>query len=73
MIDSFPYETWDQLPTDASAPFWTYGPGVDHDLTGTFVLTGLGMALMILALVYWVWLEHKKLSAQAQHLRGAGS
>jgi hypothetical protein len=75
VIDSFPYDSWldaeGNLNTEITT-FWTYGPGADHDLTGTFVLTGLGMALMILALVYWFWLEHKKLTAQAEHLRGAG-
>lgn len=75
MIDSFPYESW--LDADGNlntgiTTFWTYGPGADHDLTGTFVLTGLGMTLMVFALVYWVWLEHKKLTAQAEHLRRAG-
>ena len=74
MIDSFPYESW--LNADGSyntdiGPFWTFGPAAGHDLTGTYVLTGLGMLLMIAALVYWVWLEHHKLTAQAEHLRGA--
>lgn len=68
MIDSFPYREWNEDITT----FWTFGPGVDHDLTGTFVLTGLGMLVMILALVYWVWLEHKKLTEQAERLRQAG-
>jgi hypothetical protein len=74
MIDSFPYEAWDQVSTEPYAgPFWTFGPaGVDGDLTGTFVLTGLGMLLMIAALVYWVVLENRKLWAQTDHLRGAG-
>ena len=27
---------------------------------------------MVLALVYWVWLENRKLNAQAELLRGAG-
>jgi hypothetical protein len=77
MIDSFPYEAWDQITTEPfRATFWTFGP-VDGaagggDLTGTFVLTGLGMLLMVAALVYYVWLEKKKLAAQAEFLRGAG-
>ncbi len=70
MINSFPYEAWDQI-APPGAPFWTFGPGADGDLTGTFVLTGLGMLLMIVAIVYWVWLENKKLWAQTDHLRGA--
>ncbi len=75
MIDSFPYESWldaDGNLNTAISPFWTFGPGVDHDLTGTFVLTGLGMLLMIGALVYWTWLENKKLWEQTDHLRRAG-
>jgi hypothetical protein len=28
---------------------------------------------MVGAIVYWVWLENKKLDAQAQLLRGAGT
>ena len=75
MIDSFPYESWldaeGNLSTDITT-FWTFGPGADHDLTGTFVLTGLGMLLMIAALVYWVVLENRKLWAQTDHLRRAG-
>jgi hypothetical protein len=77
MIDSFPYEAWDQITTEPfRATFWTWGP-VDGaagggDLTGTFVLTGLGMALMVFAIVYYVWLEKKKLTAQAERLRSGG-
>jgi hypothetical protein len=75
MIDSFPYESWlnddGSLNTDITT-FWTFGPGVDHDLTGTFVLTGLGMLLMVVSLVAWVWQEKKRLEAQADRLRAAG-
>jgi hypothetical protein len=66
VIDSFPYESWDEVTTT----FWTFGP---ENSTGTYVLTVLGIALMVLALVYWVWLENKKLNAQAELLRGAGA
>jgi hypothetical protein len=73
MIDSFPYDSWDQVPTDPYVgTFWTFGPAAPGgDLTGTFVLTGLGMLLMIAAIVYWVWLENRKLWEQTDHLRGA--
>jgi hypothetical protein len=74
MIDSFPYESWlnqaGDLNTDITT-FWTFGPGADHGLGGTFVLTGLGMLLMVVALVWWVVLEHQKLTAQAERLRAA--
>ena len=77
MIDSFPYESWyneagDALNTDITA-FWTFGPGADHNLTGTFVLTGLGMLLMVVSLIAWVWMEDTRLKKQAALLRRAAS
>ena len=65
MIDSFPYDSWD----DVATTFWTFGP---ENSTGTYILTALGIIFMLLALVYWVWLENVKLNAQAALLRGAG-
>jgi hypothetical protein len=73
MIDSFPYDSW--LGPDGKslneniAEFWTFGGA---DSVGTFTLTALGMLLMVAALIAWVWLEHKKLTAQAERLRAAG-
>ena len=52
--------------------FWTFGPTTGSeggDLVGTFVLTGLGMMLMVVSLIAWVWLEHRKLTEQAARLR----
>ena len=66
MIDSFPFDSWD----DVTTTFWTFGP---ENSTGTYVMTVLGIILMVGAIVYWVWLENKKLDAQAQLLRGAGT
>jgi hypothetical protein len=79
MIDSFPYESWlneagDGLNTDITT-FWTFGPAFGSEggsLTGTFVLTGIGMLVMVVALIWWVVLENQKLRAQAERLRGAG-
>jgi hypothetical protein len=65
VIDSFPYDTWE----DVATTFWTFGP---EDSTGTYILTVLGIILMVAAIIYWVWLENRKLTAQAQLLRGAG-
>jgi hypothetical protein len=65
VIDSFPFDEWSEEITT----FWTFGP---EDSTGTYVLTVLGIILMVVALIYWVWLENKKLNAQAELLRGAG-
>jgi hypothetical protein len=66
MIDSFPYDAW----TEDIAGFWTFGPG---NSTGTYVLTVLGMILMVASLVGWVWLENRKLAHQAAALRAAGA
>ena len=65
MIDSFPYEEWGE----DIAGFWTFGPGFSN---GTYVLTVLGIVLMVAALAGWVWLENRKLRAQAELLRAAG-
>lgn len=65
MIDSFPFDEW----TEDIAAYWTFGPG---NSTGTYVLTVLGIALMVLSLIGWVVLESKKLDAQAALLRGGG-
>jgi hypothetical protein len=65
VIDSFPYDAWDEVTTT----FWTFGP---ENSNGTYVLTVLGIILMVAALIYWVWLENRKLTAQAELLRGAG-
>jgi hypothetical protein len=65
MIDSFPYEEWSE---DIGA-FWTFW---SEDKTGTYILTALGVILMLVALGGWVWLENRKLWAQATLLRAAG-
>jgi hypothetical protein len=78
MIDSFPYESWlneagDGFNTDITT-FWTFGPAFGSEggsLTGTYVLTALGMLIMVVALIGWVVQENRKLRAQAERLRGA--
>jgi hypothetical protein len=65
VIDSFPFDEWSEDITS----FWTFGP---ENSTGTYVLTVLGIIFMVAALIYWVWLENRKLAAQAELLRGAG-
>ena len=79
MIDSFPYESWLNEAGDGLNPdittFWTFGPTFGAEggsLTGTFVLTGIGMLVMVIALIWFVVLENGKLRAQADRLRGAG-
>ena len=78
MIDSFPYESWlneagDGLNTDITT-FWTFGPTFGSEggsLAGTYVMTGLGMLVMVVALIWFVVLEKRKLDEQAARLRGA--
>jgi hypothetical protein len=65
MIDSFPFEEF----SDQITSFWTFGP---ENSTGTYILTALGVILMVVALIGWVWLENRKLWAQAELLRAAG-
>jgi hypothetical protein len=65
MIDSFPFDEFSENVTS----FWTFGP---EDSTGTYILTALGVILMVAALIGWVWLENRKLWAQAELLRAAG-
>jgi hypothetical protein len=66
VIDSFPFDEWN---LEDIAGFWTFGPG---NSTGTYVLTVLGIIVMVGSIIGWVWLENKKLSAQAALLRAAG-
>jgi hypothetical protein len=65
VIDSFPFDEW----TEDITAFWTFGPG---NSTGTYVLTVLGLIVFVAAMIGWVWLENKKLTAQATILRAAG-
>ncbi len=65
MIDSFPFDEW----TDDIAAYWTFGP---ENSTGTYILTVLGIILMVASLIAFVLLERRKLDAQAQLLRGGG-
>jgi hypothetical protein len=65
VIDSFPFEEFSEEIT----AFWTFGP---QNSTGTYILTVLGIIFMIASLIGWVWLENRKLTAQAALLRAAG-
>jgi hypothetical protein len=78
MIDSFPYDSWyledGSLNPDITT-FWTFGPTFGSDggsLTGTFVLTALGILLMVASLAAWVIQERRRLDAQAERLRSGG-
>jgi len=65
VFDSFPFDEW----SDKIGAFWTFGP---ENSTGTYILTVLGCILMVGSIIGWVWLENRKLMAQAALLRGAG-
>jgi len=62
MFDTFRHGEW----SDKLTAFWTFGQGA-----GTYILTVLGVILMIVSLAAWVWLEEKKLSGQVDRLRAA--
>ena len=66
MFDAFPYDEWSDAVTD----FWTFGGA---NSTGTYILTVLGVILMLGSLIGWVMLEKKKLEAQAAVLRASGA
>jgi hypothetical protein len=66
MFDAFPFDEW----SEDIAGFWTYGPG---DSTGTWILTVLGVAVMIVALVGFVILENRKLARQEAALKASGA
>jgi hypothetical protein len=65
MIDSFPFDEWAE---DIGA-FWTFGPGGS---TGTYVLTVLGIILMVSAFIGFVVMENRKVTRQAEALRAVG-
>jgi predicted negative regulator of RcsB-dependent stress response len=66
MFDSFPYDEWSDAVTD----FWTFGGA---NSTGTYILTALGVILMVGSLIGWAWLENSKLQRQAEMLRASGA
>jgi hypothetical protein len=63
MIDSAPFHGW----SDKVTVFWTFGDG-----TPTYILTVLGIILMVGSILAWVWLEEKKLTDQVARLNAAG-
>jgi hypothetical protein len=66
MFDAFPYDEW----SEDIAGFWTFGPG---DSTGTWILTVLGVAVMLIALIGFVILENRKLAHQEATLKASGA
>jgi hypothetical protein len=66
MFDTFPYDEWGE----EIAGFWTFGPGSS---TGTYILTALGIGVMLIAFVWFFVLENRKLDHQASTLRATGA
>ena len=66
MFDAFPYEEWGE----DIAGFWTFGP---ENSTGTYILTVLGIAVMLVAFVMFVRLESRKLADQEAALKASGA
>ena len=64
MFDAFPYDEWG----DDIAEFWTFG---GEGSTGTWILTILGIAVMLIAFWGFVILENRKLTAQADRLKAS--
>ena len=55
--------------SDQISAYWTWGPGGS---TGTWILTILGIILMVVALVAWFYVEDQKMKAQVKRLRASG-
>ena len=66
MFDAFPYDEW----SEDVAEFWTFGGGGS---TGTWILTVLGFAVMLIAFWGFVILENRKLTHQASRLKASGA
>ncbi len=66
MFDAFPFDEWSEDITT----FWTYG---GEGSTGTYIMTALGVAAMIISLIGFVVLEQRKLRRQTEMLRASGA
>ena len=66
MFDAFEFDEW----SEEVAEFWTFG---GQGSTGTYILTVLGIAAMIISLIGFVWLEQKKLERQTAMLKASGA
>jgi hypothetical protein len=66
MFDAFPFDEW----SEDIAEFWTFG---GEGSTGTWILTGLGVAAMLVSFWGFVVLENRKLARQAALLKASGA
>lgn len=66
MFDAFPFDKWDDPEI---VEFWTFGGAGS---TGTWILTVLGIIVMLVSFVGFIKLENGKLDRQAEKLRASG-
>jgi hypothetical protein len=66
MFDAFPFDEW----SEEIADFWTFGGA---NSTGTYIMTGIGVAVMLIAFIGFVLLENRKLAHQAAMLKASGA
>ena len=66
MFDAFPYDEWGE----DIAEFWTFG---GQGSTGTWILTIVGFAVMLIAFWGFVIMENRKLTHQANRLKASGA
>jgi hypothetical protein len=66
MFDAFPFDEW----SEDIAEFWTFG---GEGSTGTWIMTVVGVTVMLLAFIGFVWLEKRKLERQAAVLKASGA
>jgi hypothetical protein len=66
MFDAFPFDEW----SEDISEFWTFG---GQGSTGTWILTVLGFAAMLIAFWGFVILENRKLTHQAARLKASGA
>jgi hypothetical protein len=66
MFDASPFDAWGEEIAD----FWTFG---GQNSTGTYIMTGLAIAVMLLAFIGFVVLEKRKLERQVAVLRASGA
>jgi hypothetical protein len=66
MFDAFPFDEWGE----DIAEFWTFG---GESSTGTYIMTVVGVAVMLAAFIGFVWLENQKLARQAALLKASGA
>jgi hypothetical protein len=66
MFDAFPFDEW----SEDIAEFWTFG---GEGSTGTWIMTALGVAAMLISFWGFFILENRKLAHQAAKLKASGA